>query len=345
MKGKQTMKRHDIENHSRAAFYLAARAEGYRASDAWRVAARRESFYHAKAEASRAAGDALAAMWESLGKVEPKRYSPEGQALTAARDAAAKANKESTAAGAYRGDAAARPYVGTWQPSKRGHFYAESPESLFRGVWRAHEVAPRAIDHHGYYDNPYGDSSRDGSGLVFGMVAQLPGRDGQARYVAGYCYGGSDRGGATFNMAEIFTAAGDDSESAMRDAALRGDQWAEAAAEDEKAYQAASNSGARWAELGEEIAACRKAALELLAERRAAKGRAGANHPAICRAISDSVAGFRRDIAEARKERAELAAGESDLLWWQWGRHDESGLEAFAESAGLTMAEARGIFS
>jgi len=57
--------------------------------------------------------------------------------------------------------------------------------------------------------------------------------------------------------------------------------------------------------------------------------------PAICRALRDSVTAWRQEIADARAERAEIAGG------LYWSRHDESPLAAFAEGAGLTMAEAR----
>lgn len=65
--------------------------------------------------------------------------------------------------------------------------------------------------------------------------------------------------------------------------------------------------------------------------------------PALCKAIKAQVQALCDTIAEARQERAALAQGTADTYWWSWSRHDDSGLVAFAEGAGLTMVEARRI--
>lgn len=246
-------------------------------------------------------------------------------------------------AGAYVGVTGGH-YVGTWQPKEKGHFYCESPDDLLRNVVKAHE-ADHSLDNRGYYDNPFGESSRhDDSGLVFGMVAQLPGKRGQCRYVAGYRYGSSDIG-ATFDMGRIFEAPGEDHESARHDAARYADSMAESAAEKERDYQTASQAGFQWAELGAEIEQERQEALALLKERRAARAAMGQEYPATCKALRGAIRAAWRSIQEKRQERRELALGNQEPLFWSWGRNDETGLSAFAESAGLSTEAARKICS
>jgi hypothetical protein len=172
-----------------------------------------------------------------------------------------------------------------------------------------------------WYDNPYGESFRDGTGLVCGVVAQLRGRNGRAVYVAGFRFKGNDDNG-TFDLAELFTADGrdeSDAEAAATEAARAADSLAETAAELEREYQeteaaraAAFDAGEQWAAAAVTIAEARGAIRRLLADRRKARAAGLAELPAICRAIKDSVAGFLSDIAEARELREELASADYD---------------------------------
>lgn len=331
------MTRDQIENHGRAAHYLNYRARGMAATPAWQQAAKGVERYQARAEQYRAAGDALAALWERLGKVEPKRYSPEGQELAEARKAQQQAAQNLRAVSAYRGDVRS-PYAGTWQPQQPGHYYAEQPESMFRGVETADAINPRLP--RGYYDNSGAESAPDGSGLVIGIVAQLRGRDGCARFIPGYRFGSYEDIAGTFDTRDIYESTGDDYESAWRDAAHAADGLAASKAEAMRDADSAYQAGARWARLGDDIAEARQACLALLAERRAAMAQAGGRLPAICNALRDTVAGYCQTIAEARAERAELASGAADCLWW-----DSSNLSDFASGAELTIEQARGVAS
>ena len=324
----QHMKRTDITDHSRAAFYLKARGHGLAPAAALIRAARLKAERDSALAASLAAHDALRALFESLGKIEPKRFSPEGQALQTARDAARVAS-ENVARKAGYVPPSGRPYAGTWQPSKPGFYYCENPDSLFRDYDKAEGGSA-------WFDNPHSESARDGSGLVWGCVAQLPGRDGQARYIAGYVFGSCCPANPVFDLGTIHSDT--DHESARKEAARAADSMAEAAAEAERDYQEAWQAGSQWADLGETIAQARTACLALLAERRAAMAPVQ-EIPAICRALRGSVTAWRQEIADARAERAALASG----LWWS--RHDESPLVAFAEGAGLDLATARGLCS
>lgn len=160
-----------------------------------------------------------------------------------------------------------------------------------------------------WFDNPHGESARDGSGLCWGVVALLS----HGRALAGWQFGGTD-GGPTLST-RIFTGP-----DYLEDAARYADGLAERAAEDEREYRAAYDAGARWAELGAEITEARAAALALLAERRTLRGRVDCEAwPGMVRAIRDSVAGWVRDIAEARAERAELALTFDHVDGWAEG--------------------------
>lgn len=340
------MKRQEIENHSRAAFYLQARATENPAPArvSWHKAETRARVYLERLEFSNATQTALSLYWESLGHVEPKRYSPEGLELSRLREAARKAVRAVSDSSAYRGHGGQSRYVGTWQPGKPGKFFCQDPESLLRNMKQASEIDSRLP--RGYYDNPHGESGwHDNSGLVLGRVAQLPGRAGAARYVAGYEFGSSDSGGVTFDFSRIFEAPGHDCESTQTEAARYADSMAESEAETEREYQTAWQAGAAWRDLGDTIESARQEALDLLKERRAARGIAGQEFPATCKALRGAISGLLRDIQEARKERHKLAQGEAESLYWSWGRHDLSPLTAFSDGAGISMDHARGICS
>lgn len=297
---------------SRAAHYIKARARGMTAAAAWQAAARGMAHAEERRAAWEDAKAALAAAWQAGGMKEPRRYDPAGEELAALRVAERKASATYFKAWAT-GREAARPYAGTWQ-SESGHYFAQAPDSMFRDYQDAQG------DCRGYYDNPHGESFRDGTGLVIPVVAQLVGRGGLARYVAGYRYGGEDDGGATFDLSRIFEEEAP--EDAAREAARAADQLAEQAAEEARDHATAYEAGRQWAELKEEEDAARAAALALLAERREVNAarippQARPYAPAICAAIRDSVAGHWQTIQRNRAKRAELADGDAPgLIFW-----------------------------
>lgn len=203
-----------------------------------------------------------------------------------------------------------------------GSYYLtrEDGRGAFRSVTPAHDCEG-GPDHNGWYTNPHGESARDGSGLCWGIVAQLAGKDRAPRYLAGYQFGGVDSG-AQVALGRIYDCP--------RDAARAADGLAESAAETEKDYQEAWGAGNRWADLGEAIATARREALALLAERRQVARdlippQARPHAPAICKAIRAQVSGLLDSIREAREEREELAGG----------YYDAAGRAAFCEGAGL----------
>ncbi|MFU1607360.1 hypothetical protein ACM25O_13325 [Sulfitobacter pontiacus] len=126
--------------------------------------------------------------------------------------------------------------------------WIENPEARgLRFVGLAHDVgragysyARDAVEHKGWY------LDADGMGeTVAGVVYQLPGRNGRARYLAGYAdphnTGADGRGPALLSLDVLEGDATDfsyDPDPVLRDAARRADGIAERMAEAERDYQA-----------------------------------------------------------------------------------------------------------
>ncbi len=188
-------------------------------------------------------------------------------------------------------------------------------------------------------------SDNDQIETIYGVVYQLPGRDGKARFVAGYASADDCDGLPTIEFGAIYSEdmRGDFyNESAQeleaaRDAARAADSMAQHAAESEREYKAASSAGMRFAELAEEIASERKEALALLAERRrAAIAGQGETFTAICATIRQSVKASLRTIRKARAERVKLMEGDFISEWLPgWNTRDSRLVDAFNESAGI----------
>lgn len=131
--------------------------------------------------------------------------------------------------------------------------WIERPESVgLRLVGLAHEAAPAgyayaraAVDHSGWY------LDADGYGeTVAGVVYRLPGRDGRARYLAGYAdpwnTDSHGNGPACLALDVIQGDARDsdwEADSGVRDAARRGDGIAESMAEAERERDSAYRAG------------------------------------------------------------------------------------------------------
>lgn len=226
-----------------------------------------------------------------------------------------------------------------------GMAYIEKPESVgLRFVGRVQAECYRGNiwdnrDSSGWLTDPEGWHSRDGSGLIWGEVWQLPGRKGQARFVAGYRIGGCDSG-PCLDLSSVYSEDsrdlwGCDAEprnmDAARDAARTADSMAQHAAEEEREYQTAWQAGSRYSDESDSLAAAREELKGILAERRQVKGQAA--YPALCGAIKARVSALLSDIAENRRCMAELAAGDyRDLCFWPG---EERLQDAFCDSADL----------
>lgn len=207
------------------------------------------------------------------------------------------------------------------------------PGEAFRDVVAAHDI-DGGPDHNGWYCSPERASARDGDGLCWGVVCQLPGRDGMARFVAGYQFGGVD-GGPTLDLSTIYASRSDsawDCPDAKREAARAADSMAEQAAEEELEYQTAWRAGSIYAEAGERLAELRAELRAALAELRAIAARGASETPALCQIMREAIRGKLDERAELQRERERLKAGEAGgLIFYP----DARLREAFADGAGI----------
>ena len=126
----------------------------------------------------------------------------------------------------------------SWQPGRPHIGYVDDPARIgLREVGRVNAEADsrnlwnRRADETGWYTDPFGDVFKDGTGLCWGVVYQLAGRDGKARFVAGYQMGGTD-GGPTLDFGNIYESTESDAWTrvtelkAAREAAYAADSMA-----------------------------------------------------------------------------------------------------------------------
>lgn len=249
--------------------------------------------------------------------------------------------RRDVAAGCTRYPAPVKPYPASAKQDD-GCTYVEHPESS--GLRFVGRVQVDCGSRDGYWDkrgdsgwftDPYGDTSRDGAGLCYGVVYQLPGRKGESRFVAGYQFGGCD-GGPTLDLGRVYAESACDwnchpnNMESAHEAARAADSMAQRAAEQEREYQTAWAAGNRWSDMWQEVQDAAAELRAVLAERRAVKGTAG--YPALCRAIRSHVTGLMSQIRKARATMAKLAEGEVEPLYFYPG---EARLrDAFNEAAG-----------
>lgn len=192
------------------------------------------------------------------------------------------------------------------------------------------------------------DSDGMGGEVLRGCVWQLPGRDGQARYVPGYREGsdsrrhgwqdtaGNDSPSVLF-LGRIESGLGADSYDLKYEAARVADSEAEPAAESEREWREAWQAGNRWASLGSDISEARRQALALIREVKAGAGRLCDIGPAVAAAVRRQMESARETVATLKSERAEL--------WQQWEHLREPRnhwcrrlWEAFSDGAGVAIS-------
>lgn len=217
--------------------------------------------------------------------------------------------------------------------SDKGTCWIESPSSMgLRFVGYADELVK--LDHMGWFTNDFGDTMR-------GVVYQLPGRDGKARFVAGHDNadnGAADNGGPAYvDFSQIiesdFEAEMHDAlrtmgkhyhtperlnpgywaeaahESARKEAARAADEFTRVQAEHEREYNTAWQAGSMWRDAVDEIAAERESVARLLKERKAARANAE-TFPTICATIRAAIGSSLSTIQELREKRDKLASGD-----------------------------------
>lgn len=223
----------------------------------------------------------------------------------------------------------------------------EAPESIgLRYVGRVSIRGRRGVfstnDSEGWLTDPHGNTYRDGTGLCWGVVYQMPTRRGELRFVAGYQMGGVE-GGPVIDFETIYRETpGPDNYTgdmanrgremdAAQNAARAADHLAMRAAETEREYQCAYRAGNRWAQHRADAATIRAEIIEILKERRAIKGAPG--YPALCRAIRDRVSDLLAELHRRREKMATLAAGRHSLLGFFSA--DKDFQDAFCDGAEL----------
>jgi hypothetical protein len=196
-----------------------------------------------------------------------------------------------------------------------GYAWIENPSAAgLRRVGYADECVPRysrCIDHKGWFINEFQDE------VFRGVVYQLPGRDGRARYLAGY----EDpwNAPAAFLSLDIIEGAQhcEDDNDAKRDAAISADEIARIFAEREREFQEVANARNRFDEIPDEITGIRDDVRKLCAQmRKARKACAGLEVPDLCAAIRADVRSLLKDVEKLRGERAKLESYYSHSPHW-----------------------------
>lgn len=251
--------------------------------------------------------------------------------------------REDVAAGKRRYPSESGPAV-SWQVNENPRSserlaYVESPEKAGlrlvgrviadcggrNGIWDKR-------DDSGWFTDPHGDVFKDGTGLCYGLVYQLPGKDGKSRFVAGYQFGGVE-GGPMIDFGTVFEEPAAYYEpirkeahgtyggywnyqdnplemDAARTAARSADSMAKSAAEDEREYQTAWQAGSLYAQTKFEISEHKANIKKWLAERRKAKEANIFGYDSICGLIRSAVTGGLNEISEAREKMRQLATGD-----------------------------------
>lgn len=282
--------------------------------------------------------------------IDSRRYAP---GMESARDAQARADREWTRA--YRLLNSGRSIRGDkmragHDSDKPGSVYVENPESYgFRLVGRVAADTPRGEvwdkrGDSGWFDNTLQDS------LIYGLVYQLPARDGCARFVPAYA-DSDNPDSALIDFASMETGTRDENDSyggardnaTARDVARWADNMAQRVAEESREYDSAWQAGSAWAQAAEEMRDARQAVLVILKERRAAindSRLSDSGYFALCDAIRARVSDLLSDISDARARMARLADGDgatdSDYERNFW-TGDKELRGAFNEGAGETV--------
>lgn len=313
------------ESNTRRAFFFQQRARypSRTATQAWESAAR-DLEHRAKAQAAYDSARAELASFQENPPADMRRYAPGGVALTELRAKLQRASATLSRCSSY-----------TTAPRRT---YPELHDGL-RYVGRVESDSSDLSrrDDSGWITDPYGCYSRDGDGLAWGVVYQLPGRAGVARFVAGYGIGDTDSP-PHLDLSTVYTCNTRDGccweqADAAKDSGATGaaDDMAKKAAEAERDYRTAWQAGTQWAAERETVATTRRKTLDLLKQNRESGGSRDlpAIHATICKAACDA----RERISAARERMASLAQGDCDPLYFWAG--DSELCAAFCEGAGL----------
>lgn len=199
-------------------------------------------------------------------------------------------------------------YNPEWQPdgSRDRLRWIENASRGLRVLGPVHEMRERVgrWRHTGWHLDPLGDGD-----TVHGVIIQLPGRSGFARFVPAVSDPCNDDCYAV-DFSDVYTAPGDDTDDAVRDCAHAADRLAELYAEREREYQTEEGARIRIEEARERIKSERAEAHALAAEMREHAGHAA---PAICKELRRAMAAHRATVRAAIKEIRRLTDAP-----WSW---------------------------
>lgn len=192
----------------------------------------------------------------------------------------------------------ARPFKRKYAVIRRSEdgrkLYADSFDALgWRFVGVAHEIAPSAVRHCGWFADHHREV------LIIGAVVQLPAVDGNPQYYAAtYC---DEWDGITVYL--------DHRSNEPEDCAYWADQCAEREAEESREAYAKDQAEQDILQARDEIHSLNREALVLIREIKAAGVQSSPFSPAICAALRDRLADY---MDERRRQFAIIAARQSD---------------------------------
>jgi hypothetical protein len=253
-----------------------------------------------------------------LAKRRKRPETPAARALEMARADVTRTEGRGFYPATYR----ASVYAGAWEGAdERGRLPRQSDRAYYADEWpagfRLVGVADSILGsrNRGYY------TDSDGCGGSFrGYVLQLPGRNGESRFVPGIAH--TENCGVTVWPADIYSgdsrggrwASTDEADEAKRDAARAADSYAEAAAERERDYNDSWQAGCEAGRLRAEARRERREAAEDAAHWTRVKfalvaGGMGTDSPDFREAQRKAA-----DRVSVRLERAEGQESEADNL-------------------------------
>ena len=200
----------------------------------------------------------------------------------------------------------------TRQPERPEYAWVEKPtKNGLRLVGFADEIAKRdyahcgGIGHNGWYIDDFQD-------VVYrGVVYQLPGKHGKARYLAGYADPYNDA--AFLGLGRVFEGLPDP--DTARDAAYAADAIAERAAEREREFNEVANARFQYDTIPAELSQVRRDIIHIAAEARLA--RQFVQSETLCAVVRKSVRALLDQREKLIAKRQKLADGYSRSPYWE----------------------------
>lgn len=242
---------------------------------------------------------------------------------------------------------------GSYGPAfKDGLRYVENLEGCglrLRGF--SHEII-HSLRHTGHYTDV------DNIETCTGLVVQMPAKNGQARFLAGYWLSDACERGAIIDFSEIYLADLEDNESieydhgcdAIYSAARSADSLAEREAEKQREYNRIWVAGSLWRHTKDELHDLSNQAKDTIRKMRAV--RQVLDIPNLLTGItetlneySETLENHLEEILGERSEKlrymAEIANGDHNLYCFYIGPNEDQLISSFNDGAGETVLKVR----